>query len=48
MNIDGLKEKLGMRVREIDEILSVEPDEWIKEHMRAEKNILRKIIQDRY
>ena len=48
MKIDELIEKLNYRIREIDEIISTENNEWIKEYLRAEKNILRKVICEEY
>ena len=48
MKIDELIEKLNSRIREIDEIISTETNEWIKEHLRAEKNILKKVIHEEY
>jgi hypothetical protein len=37
MKIDELKEKLNSRIREIDEIISTETNEWIKEYLKIEK-----------
>ena len=48
MNIDILMEKLNIRIKEIDEIIIVEPDKRIKEYLIIEKNILKKIIYDEY
>lgn len=48
MKIDNLIEKLNIRIKEIDEIIIVEQDEWVKEYLILEKNILKKVIQNEY
>ena len=41
-------EKLNKRIKEIDKIIIVEPNDLIKEYLIIEKNILKKIIYDEY